>query len=233
MKQLPQGEKIDIRRSARIKYLSIRMAPGRGVWVNAPYGVSDEEVRRFVEEKWDWICHNRAKLRGYEEHSSFDFASGSEILTKMHRISICDTEEHTPRYTIEKREITFFIPRIATVTQRKKLLQQLLLQLYRFESEHYLTPRILELACKHNFVFGKLSFRNNISNWGSCSSRDDISLNIKLMKLSDGLIDYVLLHELCHTREKNHGPSFWHLMEQVCPDFRQLREELKKHHTRL
>ena len=83
------------------------------------------------------------------------------------------------------------------------------------------------------FSYGKLSFRNNISNWGSCSFENHISLNVKLMKLPDEIIDYVILHELCHTVEKNHSPAFWKLMGKVCPDYAMLRIRLKGYHTRI
>ena len=58
---------IKVRRSANIKYLSIRMSPGRGVWVNVPYGVSGRQMIRFVEEKKEWIARNLPKVKSYEK----------------------------------------------------------------------------------------------------------------------------------------------------------------------
>lgn len=230
---LPQGEKIEIRRRANIKYLSIRMAPGRGVWVNVPYGVSDIEVDRFIKEKWDWINQNHLRLKTYEANSSPAYSDKEEIRTKMHRIVICDIEETKPRYVIKDRVIQLYIPAIATPLQRKKIVERFILDLYKYESERYLIPRIFALASKYHFTYRKVTFRNNRSNWGSCSSNDDISLNVQLMKLPDDLIDYVLLHELCHTIEKNHGPGFWNLMKKVCPDYKIQLNRLKQYHTRL
>ena len=101
------------------------------------------------------------------------------------------------------------------------------------ESKRYLPGRVRELAVQFGFRYRALSFRNNISNWGSCSVDDNISLNVKLMKLPDEIIDYVILHELCHTVEKNHSSNFWALMEKVCPGCMQLRRRLRQYNTRV
>lgn len=101
------------------------------------------------------------------------------------------------------------------------------------EAKRYLPPRVKRQAERFGFKYGRLTFRDNVSNWGSCSFDNNISLNIKLMKLPDELIDYVILHELCHTVEKNHSAEFWQLVEKVCPGYAELRVRLKKYHTRI
>ena len=111
--------------------------------------------------------------------------------------------------------------------------ENFLIEIYRMESKRYLPGRVKELAEQFGFRYRALSFRNNISNWGSCSADNNISLNVKLMKLPDEIIDYVILHELCHTVEKNHSSNFWALMEKVCPGCMQLRRRLRQYNTRV
>ena len=111
--------------------------------------------------------------------------------------------------------------------------QQFLVEIYTLESRQYLPARVKFYAEKFGFRYGRLSFRNNISNWGSCSFENNISLNVKLMKLPDEIIDYVILHELCHTVEKNHSAAFWKLVGKVCPDYATLRARLRKYNTRI
>lgn len=72
-----------------------------------------------------------------------------------------------------------------------------------------LTERLRELAGIHGFRYNRVSIRNQKTRWGSCSARNNINLNQKLVLLPDELIDFVLLHELVHTRIKNHGKEFW------------------------
>ena len=97
----------------------------------------------------------------------------------------------------------------------------------REDARRVLTQRLAELAEDHNFDYGKVSIRSQKTRWGSCSSQNNISLNQNLLHLPDYLIDYVLLHELTHTRVKNHSSKFWNELEKVCPDAKEMRKRLK------
>ena len=97
----------------------------------------------------------------------------------------------------------------------------------REDARRVLTQRLAELAEDHNFDYGKVSIRSQKTRWGSCSSQNNISLNQNLLHLPDYLIDYVLLHELTHTRVKNHSSTFWNELEKVWPDAKQMRKRLK------
>jgi predicted metal-dependent hydrolase len=75
--------------------------------------------------------------------------------------------------------------------------------------QHILFGRLKELAAQHGFRYGRAGIRNQKSRWGSCSLRNNISLNIHLLALPGHLRDYVILHELVHTEHKNHSRAFW------------------------
>ncbi len=94
-----------------------------------------------------------------------------------------------------------------------------------------LPKRLGELAQQYGFCYKRLAVRNARTRWGSCSHANNINLNMHLIKLDNDLIDYVILHELCHTIEKNHSPRFWALVEKHMPDFKERRKKLKN--TRL
>jgi hypothetical protein len=85
------------------------------------------------------------------------------------------------------------------------------------------------LADKHRFQYEKVFVKHVKSRWGSCSSTNNINLNLHLMRLPDRLIDYILLHELAHTVEKNHSKNFWQLLEKVCPGSKMLDKELNNY----
>ncbi len=99
----------------------------------------------------------------------------------------------------------------------------------RAQAKVILPPRLKELADEHGFTYNRVTIKNNISNWGSCSTRGNINLNLRLVTLPQELQDYVMLHELCHLREMNHGPRVHALLESVCPAHRALAKELRKY----
>ena len=99
----------------------------------------------------------------------------------------------------------------------------------RGKAKAYLTFRINQLANKYGFEFNKLFIRNQKTRWGSCSSKDNISLNMKLVFLPVELQDYVILHELVHTKEKNHGKKFWNVMDKLVGDAKGLRKQIRRH----
>lgn len=88
----------------------------------------------------------------------------------------------------------------------------------RKESKIFLRFKLEHFAAKYGFKFGRLAIKHNSTNWGSCSRQGNINLNLNLMRLPEPLCDYVILHELCHLREPNHGPKFHVLLEQLCLD---------------
>lgn len=88
----------------------------------------------------------------------------------------------------------------------------------RREAKKYLPGRLAMLAARYGFSYGRLAVKNNRSNWGSCSSKGNINLNLRLMQVPEQLRDYVILHELCHLRHHDHGPAFHALLEQLCTD---------------
>ena len=99
----------------------------------------------------------------------------------------------------------------------------------RAQAKEELPPRLAQLAAIHGFKYNKVFIKNNLSNWGSCSSLKNINLNLRLVTLPQELQDYVMLHELCHLRYLDHGPEFHALLESLCPGHRALNRELRSY----
>lgn len=81
-----------------------------------------------------------------------------------------------------------------------------------------------------NLKIGRISIRQQRTRWGSCSSKGNLNFNGHLINLPLELVDYVIVHELCHLKQLNHSPAFWALVEDILPNFRHLRRQLKAHH---
>ncbi len=91
----------------------------------------------------------------------------------------------------------------------------------------YLPQHLAELSKEHHLPFAGLSIRSQKTRWGSCSSHHKINLNSKLLFLPRRLVDYVIIHELCHTKFLNHSSNFWNLVEHHLPHYKRLEREIK------
>ena len=80
----------------------------------------------------------------------------------------------------------------------------------------------------YHFKIGKVTIRDQKTRWGSCSSKGNLNFNYKIIFLPPDLIDYIIVHELCHLGELNHSARFWKLVEKQCPDYEILRSRLMK-----
>lgn len=98
----------------------------------------------------------------------------------------------------------------------QKALRDVLAEVLREEAKILLPQKLSYFAEQYGFKFRKVTIKHNSSNWGSCSRAGNINLNLNLIRLPEPLCDYVLLHELCHLKEPNHGPHFHALLERLC-----------------
>ena len=113
---------------------------------------------------------------------------------------------------------------IGTIARQKEKYRDVVLpssseiEAFRRKAKEELPPRLAALAARYGFVFNKVTIKHNATNWGSCSSKGNINLNLNIVRLPRVLQDYVLLHELCHLRHQDHGHTFHLLLEHVLTD---------------
>lgn len=111
-------------------------------------------------------------------------------------------------------------------------LRKVIEEALRRNAKIILPPRLYALSLQHNLSYKSVKINSSSGRWGSCSARGDINLSYFLVLLPKHLIDYVLLHELAHTREMNHGERFWALLDGMTDGKAQLlRSELRKYKT--
>ena len=96
----------------------------------------------------------------------------------------------------------------------------------RVEARKYLVARLNQLSEKYGFTYNKVFVKNQKTRWGSCSGKNNINLNMNLVRLPQELIDYTLLHELVHTRVKNHSQRFWDQLDKLLGDAKRLDKKL-------
>ena len=219
--QFKQIGSVNFIKNRRSKNIKIRVKPDQSVHVSFPFYVSSSEVSHFVMKNINWITEQQQKFE--TKKSKID---AGPFQTKLHSVVILEGAENKTKVNFTEIEI-----RLADFDSdgSRNYLENVMVGIYRYEAKKLLAPKINELAQKHGFQINKITIRNNKRNWGSCSSKNNISLNLQMMKLPDELIEYILLHELVHTRIKNHGPQFWTKLDELT-NFR-ARELSKKVRT--
>jgi len=221
-----------LKKAPQIKRLSLRMAPNKGIWVNVPERLDWQLAIDFAQSHKDWILKNRLKIQAKEEKNIF-FDSDTVFKTKYHELRMNPGKGNRVNASVKQGLIQINYPEDFDMKMDgfQDFVKKMIIETLRKEAKHVLPKRLLELANRYDFSFNKVSVRNASSRWGSCSGENNISLNLHLMRLPEHLIDMVLLHELCHTIEKNHSKSFWNLLDKVCANVPAKRKEMKAYST--
>jgi predicted metal-dependent hydrolase len=185
--------------NARARSIRLRVKPDQTILVSFPPYVSFREALRFTEQHAEWVIRQKVK----NELRLPKFSEDEPVKTRTYTIYF---KRHSGIFSLKqaKNQIIIFYPEQNNLNDHEIMgkILKVLAAVYRLEAKEYLPPRLARLAITHGFQFGNISIRNNKSNWGSCSGRNNINLNLHLMKMPDHLIDYILLHELTHTRVK-------------------------------
>jgi predicted metal-dependent hydrolase len=213
-------------RSRRIR-LSVK-SDGEIV-VSMPPTALYRDAIRFVESKTDWLIKQQTKIQA----GLTLFAPESCFKTRFHQLAITKGNTDKVYNRIGNGVIQIFIPEKVNHEQPKvqEFIKKTLIDVMRWEAKIYLPKRLKELAEKHGFKYQDVSIKNTKTRWGSCSFTNNINLNLHLMRVPEHLIDYVLLHELTHTVEKNHGSKFWSLLEKNYPNARKADKEMNNFRT--
>ena len=157
----------------------------------------------------------------------------SELQATTFRLHIFRTERSNFYMRLEDGVLYIACPNETRFEEEEvqSLLKSMLEKALRHEAKRLLPERITLLARQHGFMLTGVKINNSKTHWGSCTVKKSINLSQSLMLLPWHLVDYVLLHELCHTIEMNHSERFWKLMDKVTDNQAiRLRNELKSYH---
>ena len=170
---------ISVIRSKR-KTISISVSEEAVVTVRAPYGVSNREIKEFVDRQSEWINAHLTKMKARQKAA-----------------------ERIPPLSEEEEKLA------------------------REKAREVLTDRTDYYADILNVTYGRISIRDQKTRWGSCSREGNLNYNWRLILAPAAVLDYVVVHELCHRKQMNHSSAFWREVERVMPDYRQKEKWLK------
>lgn len=221
---------ITLSQSRRSKRITLTVRPPGEVRLSFPVGVSQKRALKFAESRADWVNQQVEKYK-----KRYNTTLKEPFVTRHHTLEFTPADSPEVKFKIEggvvevtyPQQMRYVDPEVQEVAKRG------VEEAWRAEAKAILPIRLSSLAQKHGFRYGRVTIRNNISRWGSCSAQDNISLSLHLMRMPDHLVDYVLLHELCHTVHKNHGSKFHALLDRVTSGRHgDLRREMRRYSAR-
>lgn len=202
----------------------MRVTPSGQLRASVPPYVPLFVVRRFIKQ-------SRPQLAQLLKQAApkVDWHDGMQ-LGKSHTLLVRPSQRF--ELTNRGQQLIVSLPPQRTLSDPLVIrrLRPAITELLRKEAKAYLPRRLAFLAKQYGCHYDRVHFSHASSRWGSCSSSGTISLNIALMKLPFTLIDYVLIHELAHTKEMNHSRAFWQLVALADPQYK-LHVRLLKHET--
>ena len=216
--------KITIRRSARASQVRLRVAPDGTLRASLPLYAPSFLVKRLIKSSRQEL---RDMLSQTQPHA--EYTDGMQV-GKSHTLIVRNISAGSLQVNRRGQQIIISLPEGKTLGDSSVVreVRDAIIAALRLEAKSYLPKRLSFLAAKGGFSYKKVRFSHASGRWGSCTSEGTISLNIALMKLPFELIDYVIIHELAHTRHMNHSPEFWAQVGEWDPQYKDHRRALKQ-----
>ncbi len=218
-----QNISLEIVRKRNLKNIYLRVTP-KGVQVSANKTVPLDEIEAFVLSKSAWLRKHLNIVK--EKKKKQALISGNEVYYQGEACLLVCQEHQLPQVELEFKEQQFFIKMPKETEQ--EILEELFNRFYKNRAIEFITPMVELWSNKMSLIPTNIAFRKAKRQWGSCSSQNSLSFNYYLMKLPQSLVEYVVVHELAHIKEKNHSKNFWALVEQFLPNYKALVKELRE-----
>nr|WP_321513080.1 SprT family zinc-dependent metalloprotease [uncultured Pseudodesulfovibrio sp.] len=221
------GLPLTVKTHPRAKRVLVKLVPGKGLEVVMPRGFDPVLVPDILREKQGWIERNRDMMQAEGRDltgelpdlpSVIDFKAWGRVyqVDYLARPGQVKVVENVTRLQvlgpIEDRKAVFDALQVFTVKKAREFC------LFRLDA----------LSRQTGLTYSALRIRRQKTRWGSCSARGTISLNAKLLFLPPKLVDHLILHELCHTRQLNHSKHYWALVASYEPEYLRLEDEVRR-----
>ena len=212
--------------------ISLIVSPDKGVTVRAPYRTSLRSIEKFVREKESWIrkhLEKHSELKRINHGKKFTEGEAHLYLGKECHLKIL--ESHEPYV----KQYDSFIEVGLKEPDNTLKIRSIFGVWYRMRAQECFARRfedIINNNLRYGFLPSGFVVKPLRSRWGSCTSKGRITISSELIKLDPLFADYVIIHELCHLKHHNHGKEFYRLLEELVPDYKKVRKELKQYLTR-
>jgi len=219
-----------IRRSPRRKTLSLCVYSDNRVVVAAPEGVSRQEIAGFVERKSGWVRKRLALNREKQKkRPAREFVSGEKLLYlgAEHTLEVCGGT--SAGVVLEGGRILVRVGPEISGESRARFVRRVLITWYGNMAQRRIAERVRHYMRIIGVTPRAVRIKVLRSRWGSCSAKGGISFAWNIIMAPEPVLDYLVVHELCHMVHLDHSPEYWELVGSVLPDHRERRKWLKQH----
>jgi len=223
---------IEFVRSERAKHIRVRIL-NTGLKVSLPNRATQEDALKFINSIRKKLILKQEKIEKGLEKSNILISENSQLQTLTFSVIVKQGERKNIFFSLKNGTLNIEFPSGTDCTdkQSQEHFWNGISYFMRKEAKRLLPNRTKQLADKYGFTFSDVKIQSSKTRWGSCSRAQSINLSLYLMLLPADLVDYVILHELCHTKEMNHGANFWIWMDRVTDKkSKELRAQLKNYH---
>lgn len=210
----------------RMKTIRLRVNHDGDVVLSVPRWIMLKQAVDFAKTKKDWILEEKLK------NSSNKLQDGMVFGGNM-KLRIVPTGKSRPNSKLSGKTLSLSIPSEYNEAKSQEFIKKKVNEVLKSQAEKILLPRLRSLADKYDIFYKSAGVAVLKSRWGSCDSKANIKLNAYLLQLPDGLIDYVLLHELNHVKHMNHSQAFWRDLKGMCQNAEQHKRTIRSHNPRL
>ena len=218
-----KGYPVDFKRSARAKRISIKLARDRQSFiVTMPWYAFERTARQFLEDNTGWLIKTARLLKKPEA------ALGTATINFFgEQVSFVNMPK-ARRGVWREGNVIYVSGAPEHISRRvREYMEKELLSYIKARIAEYAKVFPLALSTAKGGKVGRVSVRSNSSRWGSCSTSGTLSFNFSLCYVRRELIDYVIVHEICHFAQMNHSAAFWKEVEALYPSYKSARKELK------
>lgn len=228
MRELNVFGKVEFVRSNRAHRITVKILSD-GLRVSLPYLSSEIEATRFILNNQNVILSKQARIRAKRVNTLV--TPEKEISTRTFTIKLKFADRSDVFFSLKDGLLFIEVPEDADIgsSQVQEVCWNGINYFLKKEAKRILPEQVKKLADQYGFKYSSVKIQSSKTRWGSCSKTRNINLSFYLMLLPSHLADYVILHELCHTVEMNHGERFWKLMDEVTGGkTKKLRAEMKR-----
>jgi len=221
------------RRSKIARRLRMQMDMKGKLTLVAPWFTSDKGIQVFIKQHQKWIEKHWIKIEKLKKiRPEFHYKTGDTFyyFGEPVVLDVSPSENKRPTIKIRGQKMIITLHKAISKSDGVKAIKKLIENFYRKKAEEVIRDRLDFFNEHYGFRFNRVTMRDQKSRWGSCSRLRNLNFNWRLIMAPIEIIDYVVVHELCHLKEMNHSPRYWALVAQTLPEHKKFRKWLRENH---